>query len=319
MLRSGALRGRSPCSGRRKVGCVEILIGNAPCSWGVEFPDDPGNPPWGTVLRETAEAGYAGTELGPVGFIPEDPGALADRLEQLGLRLTGAVLFRPFHDPQAWDSIRDGLERSCRMLRPLAARHLVMIDSLSPERTPHAGSPDTAPRLRGGELAGLHDRLREAARIASRQYGLIPSLHPHAGGCIEFGDEVDGALGAIDESLMGLCLDTGHSLFAGLDPVRLLRRYADRLRYVHLKDLDRGILRRCVATQAGFYEACNQGVFCRLGRGDVDFHAVKAALEEISYRGWCTVEQDRGPDTLGSPYDDAVSNRGFLTSLGWGA
>ena len=79
-----------------------IKIGNAPCSWGVEFADDPRNPNWRKVLQENADAGYTGIELGPVGFMPEDPTILSDALEEFGQELVGAVVFRPFHDPDAW-------------------------------------------------------------------------------------------------------------------------------------------------------------------------------------------------------------------------
>ncbi len=296
---------------------MALKIGNAPCSWGVEFPDSPENPRWQDVLAETAAAGYAGTELGPVGYIPESAGMLAERLELLGLRLTAGVIFQPFHAPEAWEGLRDNLLRTGRMVRPLGARNLVLIDSIEAGRAAWAGNSEGAPRLDRSQLDGLHGRLREAARIASGEFGLQACLHPHAGGCVEFPDEVELAMDAVDECLMGLCLDTGHSLYAGLDPVRLLRRYAARVRYVHIKDLDRGILARCVEGRVGFYDACNRGVFCRLGRGGVDFAAFRRELASAGYRGWCTVEQDRGPDSLGSPRDDAEANRRFLASPGW--
>ena len=78
-----------------------IRIGNAPCSWGVEFADDPRNPAWRTVLQENAAAGYSGIELGPVGFMPEDPVLLREALQEYGQTLVGGVLFRPFHDPHS--------------------------------------------------------------------------------------------------------------------------------------------------------------------------------------------------------------------------
>ena len=80
-----------------------IKIGNAPCSWGVEFADDPRNPAWRKVLQENAEAGYTGIELGPVGFMPEDPAVLGEALSEFNQELVGGVVFRPFHDASKWD------------------------------------------------------------------------------------------------------------------------------------------------------------------------------------------------------------------------
>lgn len=295
---------------------MALAIGNAPCSWGVEVPDAPSNPPWRTVLDETAQAGYRGIELGPVGYAPEDAALLQAELDARGLALTAGVLFRPFHDGSAWEELRNALHRTCRLLAPLGAKHLVLIDSVTSARSPYAGDPQGAPRLAGAELAALHQRVREAARIGREQYGLSVSLHAHAGGYIEFEDELDIALDAIDASLLGVCLDTGHSLYAGFDPVACLRRYAGRVAYIHLKDLDAATLRQCVAARVGFYEACARGAFCNLGNGAMDFGALLEAIQEVGYGGWLTVEQDRGPLAVQSSFEDARANFAFLVARG---
>ena len=296
---------------------MPISIGNAPCSWGVEFEDAPSNPPWPIVLDETSRAGYVGTELGPIGYMPEDTSLLRENLDSRSLTLTAGVVFRPFHDGNAWGELQDALRRTCRILEALGAKHLVFIDSLSPARSACAGDSQAAPRLDTAQLDALHERLRIAARIGRDEHGLEAALHAHAGGYIEFEDELDRVMGEIDEDLLGVCLDTGHSLYAGIDPVALVRRYAGRIRYVHLKDLDRSILRDAVRDRIGFYEACARGVFCNLGRGAVDFEAFRTALDEIRYDGWATVEQDRGPLSVQSSFEDARANFEFLVSAGW--
>ena len=78
---------------------MTISIGNAPCSWGVEFADDPRNPDWRQVLAECKAAGFNGIELGPVGYMPEDPALVSEALAEHELTLIGGVVFRAFHDP----------------------------------------------------------------------------------------------------------------------------------------------------------------------------------------------------------------------------
>jgi inosose dehydratase len=124
-----------------------IQIGNAPCSWGVEFAGDPRNPPWRKVLKDCSEAGYRGIELGPVGFMPENPSELGEALDEFGLSLIGGVVFRPFHDPGQWLDVVDGAERTCKALASHGARHLVLIDSISPRRAPTAGRADEAEQM----------------------------------------------------------------------------------------------------------------------------------------------------------------------------
>ena len=118
---------------------MTIEIGNAPCSWGVEFAGDPRNPDWRTVLKECAESGYRGIELGPVGFMPEDPPQVAEALDEHGLDLIGGVVFRAFHDPSQWDDVLDGSVRTINALTAHGAQHLVLIDAISPRRAPTAG------------------------------------------------------------------------------------------------------------------------------------------------------------------------------------
>ncbi len=134
---------------------MTIRIGNAPCSWGVEFAGDPRNPPWKQVLKECAAAGYRGIELGTVRLHARGSGELADGLAEQELTLIGGVVFRPFHDPAQWDDVWDGAVRTCRALKAHGAEHLVLIDSISPRRAPTAGRPDAAEQMDAAEWVGL--------------------------------------------------------------------------------------------------------------------------------------------------------------------
>jgi len=125
-----------------------IRIGNAPCSWGVEFANDPRNPNWQTVLDECRAAGYNGIELGPVGYMPEDPALLADALAARQLELIGGVVFRAFHDPDQWDDVLDGAQRTCKALKAHGAEHFVIIDSISPRRARTTPAGDRRKRIK---------------------------------------------------------------------------------------------------------------------------------------------------------------------------
>lgn len=293
-----------------------IRIGNAPCSWGVEFADDPRNPPWRKVLSDCAAAGYRGIELGPIGYMPEDPTILADALGENGLTLIGGVVFRPFHDPEKWDEVWDASERTCRALTSHGARHLVLIDSISPRRAPTAGRASEAEQMDAAEWAGFVDRIRKVAQLGV-DHGLTVGIHAHAAGFIDFEPELERLLDEIDERLLKICFDTGHHSYAGFDPVAFMRRHIGRISYMHFKDIDPQVKARAVANRTGFYDACAQGIFCNLGRGDVDFPAVRQILLDAGFEGWCTVEQDCDPAGPTSPIDDARANRAYLSSIGF--
>lgn len=296
---------------------MTIRIGNAPCSWGVEWAGDPRNPDWRDVLRDCAQAGYRGIELGPVGFMPEDPAVLSDALAENDLTLIGGVVFRPFHDPAAWDDVWDGALRTCKALKAHGAQHLVLIDSISPRRAPTAGRAAEAEQMDTAEWAAFVDRIRTVARLGAEDYGLTVGIHAHAAGFIDFEPELERLLGDIDESLLKICFDTGHHSYAGFDPVAFMRRHMARISYMHFKDIDPKVKARAIANRTGFYDACAQGIFCNLGQGDVDFPAVLGLLQQVSFSGWCTVEQDCDPAGATSPVTDAAANRGYLSSIGF--
>lgn len=294
---------------------MSIRIGNAPCSWGVEFADDPRNPLWETVLDECVIAGYNGIELGPVGFMPEDPFILGDALAKRDLALIGGVVFQPFHDPAKWDDVKNASIRTCKALVGHGARHFVLIDSISPRRASTAGRAEEAEVMLDVEWQGFVQRFNHIARMGSEEYGLTVSIHPHAAGFIDFQIEIERLLAEVDEKYLKLCLDTGHSHYAGFDPVGFMGMYRSRLSYVHFKDIEPNVLNDVVAKRTGFYEACAQGIFCNLGKGMCDFNDVRSLLSDIGYEGWITVEQDCDPAGPTSPVSDATANRNYLTSI----
>ncbi len=272
-----------------------INIGNAPCSWGIEFASDPAYPTWQSVLHQCASAGYKGIELGPIGYMPEDPAILRDELDKNDLSIIGGVVFRAFHDPAKWDDVMDASVRTCKALTAHGAQHLVLIDSISPRRAPTAGRADEAEQMDKAEWTAFRDRLATIAKMGTEEYGLTVGIHAHAAGFMDFEPELERLLDEVDESILKICFDTGHHSYAGFDPVAFMKRHIDRISYMHFKDIDPVVKADVVAKRTDFYTACGQGIFCNLGQGDVDFPAVRQVLLDAGFEGWCTVEQDCDP------------------------
>ncbi|KQI72514.1 myo-inositol catabolism protein [Loktanella sp. 5RATIMAR09] len=294
-----------------------INIGNAPCSWGIEFASDPAYPTWQSVLNQCASAGYKGIELGPIGYMPEDPAILRDALDKNDLSIIGGVIFRAFHDPAKWDDVMDASVRTCKALVAHGAEHLVLIDSISRRRAPTAGRADEAEQMDKAEWSAFRDRLATIAKMGTEEYGLTVGIHAHAAGFMDFEPELERLLDEVDESILKICFDTGHHSYAGFDPVAFMKRHIDRISYMHFKDIDPVVKADVVAKRTDFYTACGQGIFCNLGQGDVDFPAVRQVLLDAGFEGWCTVEQDCDPALPGTPLEDAESNRKYLESIGF--
>jgi len=296
---------------------MTIKVGNAPCSWGVEFADDERNPAWKTVLKECAEVGFKGIELGPVGYMPEASQEFDDGLAEFDLELTGGVVFQPIHDPSSWDRVLDATHRVGKSLQIHCAKHMVLIDSISQRRAATAGRAYEAEQMGVKEWNSFVNRIRDLAKIGREEYGLTVSIHAHAAGFIDFEPELERLLGEIDESDLKICLDTGHHSYAGFDPVAFLEKHIERISYMHLKDIDPVVKADTIANRRDFYDACGRGIFCNLGKGDVDFSAVRSVLVENRFEGWCTIEQECDPVGDTTPINDAFKNREFLQSIGF--
>lgn len=256
-------------------------IAGAPISWGVcEVPG------WGhqlsaeRVLGEMAREGLRATETGPEGFLPPDPAERSAVLRRHGLQLVGGfvpvVLHEPAHDP--WPAVEAALEG----LLGSGGRVVVLAAA-----TGLAGY-DERPSLDAGAWRTLLAQLDRLCGLVAERGGL-GVLHPHVGTLVERREEVERVL---EGSRAPLCLDTGHLLVGGTDPVRLAREAGDRVAHVHAKDVDAGLAARVGTGGLTYTEAVRAGMYRPLGAGDVDVAAVAAALHGHGYAGWWVLEQD---------------------------
>ncbi len=283
-------------------------LATGPVSWGVDFAGAAGNPPWHSVLDGARDAGFAGLELGPLGYLPEDPLRLAAELASRGLTVVGGFVFEPLHDRGRSDEIVALARRTARSIAAVGGRYLVAIDLVCADRAVTAGRPELAPRLSGPGRRRLLEALRRLGGVAG-ELGLTLAVHPHAGSHIEFADEI-----AAVAEVAPLCLDTGHLAFAGLDPCAVIGEYADRTVLLHLKDVDRAVRDDSVSAGRGFWDAVAAGVFCPLGSGMVDLGRLATVAGSLPAVEWATVEQDRVPG--GDPVAELRASRRALERAG---
>lgn len=297
-----------------------IKIANAPCSWGVlEFDLEGQAAGYQQVLDEMVETRYRGTELGDWGFMPTDPDELKQVLQRRGLALLGAFVPVMLKDPAAHAAGVELAVRTARLLAGAAGKtpFIVLADDNGkiPERTLHAGRIRPEQGLSDAEWGFFASGAEKVARAVQQETGLRTVFHHHCGGYIETPAEIDRLLSLTDTSLLGLCLDTGHYRFGGGDPLTLLRKQSARIWHVHFKDCHPEAAARARVEGWDYFTAVRNGIFCELGKGEVDFPAIKAELEAMGYDEWIVVEQDVLPG-MGSPKESAMRNRKYLQSIG---
>ncbi|MCZ4123876.1 TIM barrel protein [Streptomyces sp. H39-S7] len=277
-------------------------VAAAPISWGVcEVPG------WGyqltpeRVLDEMAALGITATEFGPDGFLP---GPL---LAARGMTAVGGFVPAVLHDPATdpLPAIRDALAG----FTAAGAGTLVLAAATGQD------GYDARPELDALGWKTLLANLDRVAALAAAS-GITAALHPHVGTMVETPDDVDRVLAG---SWTGLCLDTGHLLVGGTDPVALARRAAGRVVHVHLKDVNEGAAAAVRDGRTPYAEAADRNLYQPLGQGDIDVAALIDTLEEAGYEGWYVMEQDAvlsaEPPPGGGPIADVRASLDWLAAL----
>lgn len=298
-----------------------IQIANAPCSWGVLEFDLQGKPAtYDVVLDEMQRTGYAGTELGDWGFMPTNPSQLRDELVKHNLTLLGAFVPVSLKDESKHQA---GVETAVKTARLLAAVQgttpfIVLADDNGtvPERTENAGRVTRSMGLSEKEWETFAAGTERIARAVKEETGLRLVFHHHCAGYVETPWEIQQLLTMTDPSLVGFCLDTGHYQFGGGNPLTFLQQNGSRIWHVHFKDCQPEAAMQSRNHHWNYFKSVEEGVFCELGNGEVNFPAIKTELEQQGYEGWIVVEQDVLPG-MGKPYDSALRNRLYLESIGF--
>lgn len=295
---------------------MTITLANAPVSYGVfELAAEEGAtlPGPEDLAGMVAAAGYAGIDSGPIGMLGRGQ-ELRDRLARHSLALAGGWVDLPFSDAEAFTAALPGYSDALAFFAEGS-------EAARPARPTLADSGSAARRARPGGGPGLSldpygwDTLATNVATAvdlARRAGLEPTFHHHACTHVETPAEIDELLARTE---VGLTLDTGHLILGGGDPLEGLRRWAERIDHLHLKDVRRAVLEEAVATGTGMRTVWTGRAFVPLGTGDLDLEAVMAQILGSGYAGWLVVEQDVIPqpgDEPDRPQREQVHNREML-------
>jgi inosose dehydratase len=285
-------------------------IAGAPITWGVD-----GTPGWGhlmdanRVLSEMQEVGLKATELGPDGYLPEDPGELAVMLDKYGLDLVGGFVPVVLHIPDRVEDSLDYFARASKTLSGCGSSVVVLA----------AGSGlvgyDQSIDMTEEEWKVFLENMQKVVDIAEGD-GLVTAFHQHWGMAIEQPKHV---LRLLNDSNVDFCLDTGHLFLGGADPTEIARAAVGRVSHVHLKDVDSAMAEQVRAHTLPFRQANIDGIFVPVGDGAIDFQGFIETLEDAGYEGWYVLEQDcvleEDPARGEGPILDAKKSIDFLRSL----
>lgn len=267
---------------------VNFQLGIHPINWiGEDVREHGEHTTYQHVLDDIRALGLTGTEMSR--RFPTDTKVLKKELGSRGIQLVSqwkSVLFSsPEHQKQELAAYRE---------------HALFLQEMGSKviSTAEVGGSffTNGPRyLSDDAWEWLAEGLNRAGEVA-QEYGMKLTYHHHAGTVVEQPEEIDRLMEMTDSNLVYLLYDTGHALYGGNEPFQLLRKYYDRIAYIHLKDVRQSVLAEAREEKADFLTCIRKGVFTVPGDGCIDFIPIFRELVEREYGGWALLEGEQDPE-----------------------
>jgi inosose dehydratase len=283
----------------------------------VWFASDPHQVTWDVYLDEIARVGYVYTELGPQGFMPQDPEQLKDELAKRGLTVVGGTVFAGLHKgAEALEKAKREFGQEARLLSAVGAEYLVHLPEQYTDQ--HTGEATEGADLDAEQWKNLVTGTDELARYLLEEYGVKLVFHPHADTHVDTQDRIERFLSDTDPDLVNLCLDTGHVAYCEGDNIEIIERFPERITYVHLKSVDPEVRARVVAEKLSLADGVKLGVMCEPPYGVPDMPPLLEALGKLDREIFCVIEQDLYPVEPDVPLPIGARTAGYYVGCGLG-
>lgn len=291
---------------------MAIRVGIGPDSWGVWFPENEKQIPWQRCMDEMQKAGYEGVELGPWGYFPNTYETLKPELEKRGLKLTGGSVSTNYLDEESMQATFRTIDDQAELFRHFpTAKHIVLLVDMY---TDLMTGEDVLPRQLTEEQWQVVYRNVQRMADYVRAKNLLPVFHPHVDCYIMTEEEIERI---IDNTDITFCIDTGHHVYGGGEPVSFIKKHFDRIPYLHVKECDMKVKKKKDEEGWSFAKATIEGIMCEPGDGDIDFKDLFDFMKSKGFDGWVVVEQDMYPvKSFDDPYPIAKHTREYLNSVG---
>ncbi len=286
-----------------------VSLGIAPIGWtNDDMPDLGKENTFEQTISEMALAGFTGCEVGS--HFPTDPVVLKKALDLRKMTICNQW-FSSFLITQPYEEVEKAFIKQCDFLLQVGSRCI----GASEQSHSIQGMLDQ-PIFEGKYVMNdqewdmLAQGLNKLGKIA-KDKGMVLTFHHHMGTVVQTEEEIDRFMDSVDPDLVYLLFDSGHCSFAGIDPVKVLKKYVNRVRHVHLKDLRKDVVQKAKEERWSFLKGVRQGTFTVPGDGDVDFSPLFDILAEADYKGWVVVEAEQDPQ-VANPFEYALKARNYI-------
>lgn len=287
----------------------KVSLGIAPIAWtNDDMPDLGKENTFEQCVSEMALAGFTGSEVG--GKYPSDTAVLKKALDLRGIRICNQW-FSSFLISKPYEETEKEFIKAADFLKEMGAKVIgVSEQSYSIQGKMEQPVWEGKYIMDDQEWKLLTEGLNKLGKIA-KDKGMTLTFHHHMGTVVQTEEEIDRFMEMVDPELVFLLFDSGHLSFAGIDPEKVLKKYVNRVKHVHLKDIRREMVEKSRNERWSFLKGVREGVFTVPGDGDVDFAPIFRILEEAGYEGWVVVEAEQDP-AKANPLEYAKKARVYI-------
>lgn len=287
----------------------KVFLGIAPIGWtNDDMPDLGKENTFQQTVSEMALAGFKGSEVGS--HYPTDPEELKKALDLRGLTICNQW-FSSFLISRPYEETEEAFLKQLDFLSKVGSKCIgVSEQSYSIQGMLDHPIQEGKYVMNDEEWDLLTNGLNRLGKIA-KDRGMTLTFHHHMGTVVQTEEEIDRFMESVDPELVFLLFDSGHLSFAGIDPEKVLKKYVNRVKHVHLKDLRKSVVAQSREEKWSFLKGVRAGTFTVPGDGDVDFGPIFRILEEADYEGWIVVEAEQDP-ALANPLEYAMKAREYI-------
>ncbi|MCW1305927.1 MAG: myo-inosose-2 dehydratase [Candidatus Parvarchaeota archaeon] len=291
---------------------MDIKLGISPIGWtNDDMPELGSNISFEQSIDEMALAGFEGCEVG--NKFPRDTNELKEALQLRNLKIASAWFSSFFTTKDIRETI-DKFIKHRDFLYEMGAKVIVVSESgksIQGEITTPLHSKK--PVFDDKDWMNLVNGLHEIGKLAKDKDMKIV-YHHHMGTGVQTFGEIERLMELTDPTLVYLLVDTGHIVFSGGDPIQLIKKFGERIKHVHFKDIRKNIMEISIRKDMSFLNSVRLGIFTVPGDGMIDFVPIIKALDDIDYKGWIIVEAEQDPQKA-NPLEYAIKARRYIKEI----
>lgn len=286
----------------------KVKLGIAPIAWtNDDMPDLGAENTFEQCISEMALAGFTGCEVG--NKYPKDTAVLKKALDLRGMQICNAW-FSTFLTTKPYEETEAEFIKHITFLKEMGAKVVGISEQGHSIQGTDLSIFDDKYVMNDEEWDLLCTGVNKLGKVA-KDMGITLTFHHHMGTVVQTAAEIDRLMENTDPEYFNLLFDSGHLAYCGEDYMYILKKYINRIKHVHLKDIRPDVVAEVKANGLSFLQGVRKGTFTVPGDGVIDFAPIFDVLAENNYEGYVLVEAEQDP-AIANPFEYALKARKYI-------